>query len=461
MRPTSSIHFEISERKILLLFFDIIFVLSFLFLLGELLNFNYFSLSSNNYYWTLILGLYLTVVGTIFDMYTLQVANNRFRITKSIVLTTSVTTVLYLLTPYFTPVLPNNRLQIVIFYLAILFALFAWRNLYIVFFTSDRFIKRVVFVGNSKSVSVVIQELKSENPHYQVAGFVATDDKIVPTMIRQIESEELFSFVKNESVTEIVVVTHDVNKSKKDYLYDVLLQLLERGVTISQYSDLYESETYRLPIYFEDKDVYRFFPFSRNNQNKFYVVSNRFFDICFSIVGLFFFVLILPVVFLLNKFGNKGPLFYRQERIGRNGEPFEILKLRTMKLNAEMNGAVFAQKNDTRITSIGKFLRKTRLDEFPQFINVLKGEMAIIGPRPERAVFVDQIAKDIPLYQTRHVIKPGLTGWAQVNYPYGVNLEDSLMKLRYDLYYIKHRSLYLDINIVIKTLNTVLFFKGQ
>ena len=129
--------------------------------------------------------------------------------------------------------------------------------------------------------------------------------------------------------------------------------------------------------------------------------------------------------------------------------------------NAEQNGAVFATTNDSRITPFGKFLRKTRLDELPQFINVLKGDMAIIGPRPERPVFVDQIAASIPLYQTRHVIKPGLTGWAQVNYPYGSNLEDSLMKLRYDLYYIKHRSLFLDINIVVKTMSTVLFFRGQ
>ena len=132
-----------------------------------------------------------------------------------------------------------------------------------------------------------------------------------------------------------------------------------------------------------------------------------------------------------------------------------------MVQNAEVNGAVFAVQNDSRITPFGKFLRKTRIDELPQFINVLKGEMAIIGPRPERPFFVEQIANSIPLYQTRHVIKPGLTGWAQVNYPYGSSLEDSLMKLRYDLYYIKHRSLFLDINIVVKTMSTVLFFRGQ
>jgi lipopolysaccharide/colanic/teichoic acid biosynthesis glycosyltransferase len=132
-----------------------------------------------------------------------------------------------------------------------------------------------------------------------------------------------------------------------------------------------------------------------------------------------------------------------------------------MVQDAEKNGAVFATVGDARITPFGKFLRKTRLDELPQFINVLKGEMAIIGPRPERPVFVTEISAIIPLYHTRHVIKPGLTGWAQVNYSYGSNLEDSLMKLRYDLYYIKHRSLFLDINIVLKTMSTILFFRGQ
>mgnify|MGYP000982269058 CR=1 FL=1 len=132
-----------------------------------------------------------------------------------------------------------------------------------------------------------------------------------------------------------------------------------------------------------------------------------------------------------------------------------------MKPNADAIGKLTVGMRDPRITKIGFFLRKYKIDEFPQFINVLLGEMALIGPRPERPVFVDEIAKKIPLYQTRHVVKPGLTGWAQVNYSYGESIEDSLMKLRYDLYYIKHRSLFLDLNIVVKTLNTVLFFKGQ
>ena len=154
-------------------------------------------------------------------------------------------------------------------------------------------------------------------------------------------------------------------------------------------------------------------------------------------------------------------MLYYQERIGKNGNPFQIIKFRTMVKNAEKNGAVFATLNDSRITPFGKFLRKSRIDEFPQFINILKGQMAVIGPRPERPIFVKEIAEVMPFYETRHVIKPGLTGWAQVNYTYGETIDDSLIKLQYDLYYIKHRSIFLDINIMFKTFSTVLFYRGQ
>ncbi len=132
-----------------------------------------------------------------------------------------------------------------------------------------------------------------------------------------------------------------------------------------------------------------------------------------------------------------------------------------MVANAESQNAVFATNNDSRITAFGRFMRKTRMDEFPQFVNILKGEMAVIGPRPERPFFVKEIAQIMPFYETRHIIKPGLTGWAQVNYSYGESIDDSLIKLQYDLYYIKHRSFYLDFNISLKTITTILFYRGQ
>jgi len=180
-----------------------------------------------------------------------------------------------------------------------------------------------------------------------------------------------------------------------------------------------------------------------------------------SIIGLSFGVLLIPLIVFGNAIGNRGKLFYTQERVGKNGQIFQILKFRTMINNAEKGGVVFSSPNDNRITPFGKFMRKTRIDEFPQFVNILKGEMAVIGPRPERPFFVKEIAEIMSFYETRHVIKPGLTGWAQVNYSYGESIEDSLIKLQYDLYYIKHRSIFLDLNITIKTISTVLFYRGQ
>jgi exopolysaccharide biosynthesis polyprenyl glycosylphosphotransferase len=460
MKPNKKIHFEISERKILLRLVDVFFVLLTLYFISEFFRFDYFAVRVDNFYWTIVLAIYLNLVGTVFEMYNLQVASNRFQVTKSIILTTSVTTLFYLLTPFYTPVLPSNRLQIILFFLSILFALLLWRNLYIVFLASNRFIKRVLFIGSSKKVEALVFELSIGNPHYMVKGFVATDERKTATLLPQISLSDLESYVKEHAISEIVVANGS-RKTMDVALYDLLLKLLENGVVIRQYDDVYESGTYRLPIHFDDKELYKFFPFSRSNQNKLYQLYTRIFDVVFAVIGLLSLVVFLPFVFLFNLIWNKGPLFYKQERVGRNGVPFKIVKLRTMVVNAEQNGAVFASTNDSRITIFGKLLRKSRLDEVPQFINVLKGEMALIGPRPERPVFVEKIAASIPMYQTRHVIKPGLTGWAQVNYSYGENLEDSLMKLRYDLYYIKHRSLFLDINIIVKTLSTVLFFRGQ
>ena len=460
MSAFQKIHFEISERKILLRVMDVFFTLMTLALIGHYTKFDYFKISQTNFYWTIVLALYLVFFGTIFEMYNLQTASNRFQISKSIILTTSVTVLLYLLTPFYTPVLPSNRFQIILFFFSILISLSIWRYTYIIFLASNRFMKKVLFVGSSKDIDSLVNELAKFNPHYKVMGYVAVDEQPNNTNVARILAENLDTFVSQNYISEIVVANVK-NKLTSVNLYNKLLRLLEKGIVIRKYNQVYENSTYRLPIHFEDRELYKFFPFSRSNQNKLYVYYTRFFDIVFSLVGLIGFFMLAPFLWIVNLFVNKGSFFYTQERVGKNGVPFTIYKMRTMVQNAEQNGAVFATTNDSRITPFGKFLRKTRLDELPQFINVLKGDMAIIGPRPERPVFVDQIANAIPLYQTRHVIKPGLTGWAQVNYPYGSNLEDSLMKLRYDLYYIKHRSLFLDINIVVKTMSTVLFFRGQ
>ena len=461
MKAKKKIHLEISERKILLRIIDVVFVLLALYLVGSTFNFSYFQLDFHNFYWAIVLAVYLVFFGTVFELYNLQVASNQYQMVKSVILTSSSTVLFYLLTPIFTPILPENRTQIIYFYVAVLLALLLWRFIYLKFFASTRFVKRVLFVCDSKSLNKMVKDLVSVNPHYQVLGFVAASVEAEnKSSYFKIPFDELEDFVFDNFLNEIVIAFKRKDEISVE-LYDKLLYLLENGVVVREYDQVYESSTNRLPVNYLSKDFYKYFPFSRSNQNKFYLIVSRFFDITLSLVGILVGLIITPLLLVLNLFWNRGPFFYTQERVGKNNKIFTIYKLRTMVKDAEKNGAVFAATNDVRITPFGKFLRKTRLDEAPQFINILKGDMSIVGPRPERPVFVKQIAEQLPFYQTRHVIKPGLTGWAQVNHSYTNTIDDALIKLQYDLFYIKHRSIFLDINILIKTIGTVLFYKGQ
>jgi exopolysaccharide biosynthesis polyprenyl glycosylphosphotransferase len=464
MNNQKNMHFEISERKLLLRVFDVIFVLSAMYLVGFIFHFQYFSFSVSNYYWTILLIIYINLFGEVFEMYNLQVASNHLQVLKSTVLTTTTTVVFYLLTPILSPQLPKNRLQLLFFYLAFFMALYTWRMIYVRFLASNRFVQKVVLLCDKEQVEELILGLESADPHYKIIGYVRSDKSITDNLghhyIRCINREELGAFVIENGISELVVASQKTDGITVD-LYQQLLQLLESGVTIREYTQVYESKTLRIAIQYIARDFHRFFPFSRSNQNKLYLSIVRLFEIGLSLLGLSVCFALVPIIFIANVFWNKGELFYIQERVGKDGAVFEIIKFRTMIKNAETKGAVFTIINDSRITKFGKFLRKTRIDEFPQVINILKGEMAVIGPRPERPYFVNKIAKIMPFYETRHIIKPGLTGWAQVHYSYGEKIEDSLIKLQYDLYYIKHRSIYLDLNIAFKTISTVLFYRGQ
>jgi len=163
---------------------------------------------------------------------------------------------------------------------------------------------------------------------------------------------------------------------------------------------------------------------------------------------------------VLIKLESPGPVLYKQERVGKNGRTFVLTKFRSMKINAEQDGPVWASKGDPRTTRVGRIIRKTRVDEIPQFWNILKGEMSFVGPRPERPHFVSQLAEEIPFYEQRHLIAPGLTGWAQIKYPYGASIEDARQKLQYDLFYIKNQSLILDAIIMFETIKIILFGRG-
>lgn len=464
MEYKKGIHFEVSERKILLKIIDLAMVFLGLYCLGLFVEFEYIKVSRSNSTALILLGIYVTVFGTIFELYDLKAASKLETTFRNIVITTSTVVLFYLLTPVLSPYLPEERLQIVYLFLTIIISILIWRFFYIFLIESPRFYKRVLLVGEISNIDDLVEALNTSDPNYKIVGFInsetSTPESKKRSKLKQFKTEHFLEIINDEKISEVLVASFNTD-TITPVVYQNLMTLLERGFKIRDYSQVYEELLQKVPIQFVGKDFYKYFPFSRSNENKLYIIFQRTFDIIISILGLATGFLLLPLILIGNLIANKGPLFYTQKRVGRNRKLFRIIKLRTMVVNAEKDGVKWAKKNDIRITKFGNVLRRSRLDEIPQFYNVLKGDMSIIGPRPERPYFVNELSQIIPYYETRHIIKPGLTGWAQVNTRYGSSVDDSLTKLQYDLYYIKHRSMFLDISITIKTLSTVLYYRGQ
>jgi exopolysaccharide biosynthesis polyprenyl glycosylphosphotransferase len=464
MTKKKGIHFEVSERKILLRLLDLVAIFAGLYTLSIYFDFEYLDINADNSVALILLGVYISIFGTIFEIYDLQKASRIDTTFRNIVITASIVVLFYLLTPVLSPYLPEERIQIVYFYITIIFSILLWRVLYINLIESPRFYKRVLLVAEVSNIDGLVKSLATADSNYKIVGFInseaSTSESVKFKGLKEFDHKDFLEIIEKERISEVLVASFNTEAILAEVYHDLML-LLEGGFKIRDYSQVYEELLFRVPIQFVGKDFYKYFPFSRSNENKLYIFFQRGFEIISSIVGLIFGALLIPFVLIGNLIGNKGPLFYSQERVGKNSKLFKILKLRTMIVNAEKDGVTWAKKNDIRITAFGKFLRRSRLDEIPQFYNVLKGDMGIIGPRPERPFFVHELSRIIPFYETRHIIKPGLTGWAQVKTRYGSSIDDSLTKLQYDLFYIKHRSIFLDFNIFIKTMSTILFYRGQ
>ena len=239
------------------------------------------------------------------------------------------------------------------------------------------------------------------------------------------------------------------------YLFESISNRLE----FFSLSAFYENITKRVSL--EAIDQIWFLENLRESNKQFFDAGKRIMDIMAAAIGLIISLAVAPIISLIILLSCGRPIFCIQKRTRQTGQTFRAIKFRTMRLDAEKNGPQWAQANDARVTPFGKFLRKTRLDEIPQLWNGFKGEMSFVGPRPERPEFVAELEKTIPFYSQRLLVKPGLTGWAQVNYPYGSNVEDAKKKLQYDLYYVKNRSLVLDWAIILKTIKTVLSAVGH
>ncbi|MCA9189989.1 MAG: sugar transferase [Pirellulaceae bacterium] len=235
---------------------------------------------------------------------------------------------------------------------------------------------------------------------------------------------------------------------------DALLRCLDHGINIRSYPDFVEANYCLVPV--QRIDAKWLFSSRLDLAHPYYHGVKRFIDVFFGVLGLLLSAPLVAIAFVLIKLESHGPVFYSQIRVGQFNRNFRIYKLRTMVQNAEQGGAAWAKTGDSRVTRIGRILRKTRLDEVPQFWNIICGDMSLVGPRPERPEFVSMLRTKIPFYVQRHLVKPGLTGWAQINYPYGASVEDAMHKLTYDLYYVKRASLWLDVQILLRTVGAIM-----
>ena len=293
---------------------------------------------------------------------------------------------------------------------------------------------------------------------FVIVGYIAMSDQppLIEEAIHRDAITNLTRFVDNLGVSEVVLALEERRNSLP--LKD-LLRIKTTGVHVNEFSTFLERETGRVDLDTVNPSWLIFSDGFSSGQMVSRAVK-RLFDIVASLTLLVLSAPVIALFALLVKLDSKGPAFFRQTRVGLYGETFSLIKLRSMRLDAEAGGAQWAAKADPRVTRIGRFIRKVRIDELPQAWTVLKGEMSFVGPRPERPEFVEDLEEKLPFYAERHMVKPGITGWAQINYPYGASIEDSRHKLEYDLYYAKNYSPFLDLLILLQTLRVVLWNEG-
>ena len=347
-------------------------------------------------------------------------------------------------------------------------ALFTWllcilltRTVFLMFSDLNLFKRRVLVLGTGRK-AMRIARLATEPSvrHFIPVAFLRCGDEaeIVPAKNAVDEGAigEIARYARKHRAREIVVATDD----RRGLPVSQLLQCRVAGLHVIDYLDFMERETETVDLSVLQPGWLIFCDGFRSSRLA--KVIKRCFDIVTSLVLLIVTLPLLLLASLLIVLESPGPVLYRQQRVGLGGRPFVVLKLRSMRADAEKDGTPrWAETGDPRVTRVGRFIRRARIDELPQLWNVLKGDMSFVGPRPERPAFVDDFCREIPFYGERHCVKPGITGWAQINYPYGASLEDARNKLSYDLYYAKNHGLFLDLIILLQTIRVILWADGS
>ncbi len=402
-----------------------------------------------------ILFLLAIVITFITGLYDLGRAKNNLEFFKKIGMVATIWTVLGVLYFYIFGDSQINPKTILLLTALMGFGLMSlWRYLYNRFISINILKIKVAFVGYSTEIKKIIDIITSKPQiGYEVVGIIADSSPDIETL----------SNLNGLQIQPDLIVL-DFNYQKNSLLIKELYQNIFKQTSIIELADFYEIIFHRLPpfTFSESWFLTKFQEQSKKMYDRFRLLTDY---IAAIIIGIFF-IVTFPLLILAIKLNSKGPVFFKQARVGRNGKIFYIYKYRTMKAlsadgSAEINGPQYADEKDRRITAVGKFLRATRLDEIPQFINIFKNEMSLIGPRPERPEFVEKLTELMPFYPLRHLIKPGCTGWAQLQRGYYGTLDENLGKLEYDLFYIKNRGPALDIAIILKTFSVIFGMIGR
>jgi sugar transferase (PEP-CTERM system associated) len=417
--------------------------------------------SRHGYYKAALVALFCVVAFYLYDLYDFVVMNDRRELVLRLVQALGLAWVALALLFYVVPHLMIGRGVSLIALPLALALMVGWRVSIHWLMGHPLVGEKILIVGSGDFAREIAREvLGRPDAGYRIVGFVDNKPELVGQSIVNPRvlglMEEMGEIVRRDGVDRIIVGMGD---RRGRFPTQQLLDLsLGGGVAIEECAAFYERLTGRVHLQMMRPSWLIFS--GRGRRAHFQEFVRASFHRIVALVGAIVSLPIALAATALIKLESPGPALYKQERVGKNGRPFTIMKFRSMRADAEKSGPVWAKTDDDRVTKVGRVIRKTRVDEIPQFWNILKGEMNFVGPRPERPHFVRQLAEEIPFYEQRHLIAPGLTGWAQIKYPYGASVEDARQKLQYDLYYIKNQSLVLDAIILFETVKTILFGRG-
>jgi len=472
----TSLRLRASERKFILAIVDTLLIFLAL-IMAVLLRTNLITSVPAlflNIKWFVTLAIVWAIMAVAFDAYNLARAAAPAYGYWAIAAAVALTGVVYLAIPWLTPPLENRSYGFIFVSLAVVMVV-GWRLIYALLFAQPAFQLRSLVIGAGTSGLDLVDVLAGKNEVEQADPFLGTGHRLVGYIdddpdLRGSDvagvpilgdSSQLVPLVNALEIDQLILaITH--TETICPQLFEAILDCREMGVPIVTMPTIYERLTGRVAIEHAKQNIEQVAGQTDSPFYRMYLVLKRVIDIIGAFVGILCLLLLIPLVALANALISPGPFFFRQRLVGQGGKVFRVIKFRSMVPDAERHsGAVWTREDDDRVTYFGRWLRLTHLDELPQVLNVIKGEMSLIGPRPERPEFVDSLSMSIPFYRVRHSLRPGISGWAQIHQDYGDSVELAQEKLEYDLYYLKRAGPWIDTIIMLRTVSKVLAFQGR